>query len=201
MPTPSLAVQQKIFSGAGLPNTRAERGPFDYSPANESAIEDCAGGCASTVWTDVINPDGKATRYTFSNRFDASESQLLRTDYYSGAVGSSILRSEVNVYAPPTTGPWPSNFGTTFQNALNAGQTEQLSPLNKRTILQDGDTYTWQAESFDAYAQVTKTKRYNSISGQTPMEESTTYRNDTTLWVLGLPLQVTNIDTNEVECQ
>ncbi|WP_350016393.1 RHS repeat-associated core domain-containing protein [Rhodanobacter sp. IGA1.0] len=190
------AVTQKVLSGAGLTN---QTWNFAYSPANESAIEDCTSGCASTVWTDVTDPEGHATRHTFSNRFDASESLLLRTDYYAGAIGSAILRSEANTYAAPDAGPWPSVYGSTQQMYLNAAQTERLSPANQRVITQDGDTYTWQAESFDAYAQITKTKRYNSITGQVPIEEATAYRNDTNLWVLGLPLTVTNVATGEVE--
>jgi YD repeat-containing protein len=74
-----------------------------------------------------------------------------------------------------------------------------LSPLSQRTITQGGQNYTWQAESFNAYAQVTKTKRFNDIAGQSPIEESTVYLNDTNHWVLGLPLTVTNVGTGEVE--
>jgi len=39
---------------------------------------------------------------------------------------------------------------------------------------------------------VTETKRFNSITGQAAIDESTSYLNDTTLWVLALPQQVTN---------
>jgi YD repeat-containing protein len=183
------AVTKKVLSGAGL---ASGTWTFVYSPANESAIEDCASGCASTVWTDVTNPEGKATRHTFSNRFDASESLLLQTDYYAGAVGSALLRREQTRYAAPGAGPWPSVYGSTLQMYLNAAQTEQLSPLEERTISQDGDTYTWQAESFNEFAQITKTKRSNSIV-EDALEEQTSYLNDLPHWVLGLPLQVTNV--------
>ena len=42
-------------------------------------------------------------------------------------------------------------------------------------------------------------KRYNDVAGQTGIEETTTYLNDTNLWVLGLPQTVTNAGTGEVE--
>jgi YD repeat-containing protein len=66
-------------------------------------------------------------------------------------------------------------------------------------LTQDGDTYTWQAAAFNTYAQVTQTTRSNSIAGQSAITEQTSYRNDTALWVLGLPLQITNVTTGEVE--
>lgn len=188
------AVTQEVLSGAGLAN---QTWTFAYSPANESAIEDCANGCASTVWTDVTDPEGHATRHTFSNRFDASESLLLRTDYYAGAVGSTVLRSELNTYAAPNAGPWPSVYGSTQQMYLNAAQTEQRSPLKQRVINQDGDSYTWLAEIFNGYAQVTQTKRFNSIAGQGAVQEQTAHLNDLPHWVLGLTLQTDNLTTGE----
>ena len=193
------SIVSKTFTGAGLP-TRTWA--YTFSPANSSWSTDaCAISqtCADTVWADVLDPDGHDVRYTFSNRYDASESHLLRTDFYSGAAGTPIKRSEINDYADPAIGPFPSVYGNNFQNRINQAQVVKVSPQNQRIITQDGDTYTWQAEAFDAYTQVTKTKRFNSIAGQSPIEEATTYLNDPILWVLGLPLQVTNLTTGEIE--
>jgi YD repeat-containing protein len=195
-----LTLMQKTFSGAGVP---AETWHYSYSPANESWLQDCVGGCVSTIWTDVVNPLGQATRYTFSNRFDATEGQLLSTDFYSGVVGTALLRSEDNDYAviPPVTEtwpwPWPERYGSVLQSRMNRAQVELSAPQTERTISQDGDNYTWQAESFNAYAQVTQTKRSNSVTGQTAMQEQTTYLNDLQHWVLGLPLQTDNLTTGE----
>ncbi|WP_447732648.1 hypothetical protein [Rhodanobacter soli] len=116
-----------------------------------------------------------------------------------------LLRSEGNSYAPPATAPLPAVAGNSFLSNVNVAQLTKYSPLNQRVIIQDGDTYTWQAEAFDAYAQITKTKRFSSTFSQCTatstqcIEEQTTYRNDTALWVLGLPLTVTNVATGEVE--
>ncbi|SHM52254.1 YD repeat-containing protein, partial [Rhodanobacter sp. OK091] len=192
----SFTVVQRTLSGAGLPTWTWT---YNYSPANDSWA-DCTGSCPTTIWTDVVNPDGSTVRHTFSNRYDITESQLLSMDYYAGAAGSSaLLRSESSSYAPPTTASLPAAAGGNLLDTLNADQVTKYSPLNQRVITQDGDTYTWQAEAFDVYAQVTQTKRSNSIAGQSPIEEATTYLNDTNLWVLGLPQQVTNLTTGEVE--
>ncbi|CAM5347107.1 Fibronectin type-III domain-containing protein OS=Rhodanobacter lindaniclasticus OX=75310 GN=B1991_13375 PE=4 SV=1 [Rhodanobacter lindaniclasticus] len=192
----TLAITRKTFSGAGLP-TRSWN--YGYSPANASWLQDCTGGCTSTVWTDVVDPDGHATRHTFSNRFDETEGQLQRVDRYSAAIGTPVLRAEVDQYAASDAGPWPSVYGDNLQSRMNAAVVGRQVPLNQRVIGQDGDSYTWQAEAFNAFAQVTQTKQYNSIAGQGLAQEQTAYRNDTALWVLGLPLTVTHLATGEVE--
>ena len=87
-------------------------------------------------------------------------------------------------------------MGYNPQPFANQAQTRQVSPLAKRDIVQDGNTYTWEAEAFNSYAQVTKVKRSNSF--QSAVEEQTDYLNDTVLWVLGLPTKVTNLTQGEV---
>jgi len=184
-----FAITQKTFSGAGLPTYNWI---YRYSPANASWGQDCAGGCVDTVWTDVVDPEGHATRHTFGNRFDETEGQLQRTDNYSGAVGSSLLSSEVDMYAASGTGPWPSVYGDNLQSRMNWAVVGRQMPLNQRVLTQDGDTYTWQAEAFNEFVRVTQTRR-SSSAGSTVKREQTTYLNDLPHWVLGLPLQVTNI--------
>jgi len=189
-----LTVQSKKFSGAGMP-TRLWQ--YAYSPANASWAMNCANGCATSVWTDVTNPDQSTTRTTFSNRYDWTESQLQRTDYYSGAVGSTLLRSEINSYAPPTTGPWPAQYGNTAQSRANRTQLQTMSPLSARQIDQDGNSYLWQATAFDIYGNVTQTTRSNNVPGQIAVSERTAYLNDLPHWVLGLPQQIDNLNNNE----
>ena len=193
------AIVSEVLSGAGVPT---QTWSYSYSPANVSWNTDpCAtsGTCATTVYTDVTDPGGNDTRYTYSNRYDATEGQLLRTDYYNGSTSGTLMRSVANTYANPTGGPWPASYGADLLYRDNQAQAQELSPLQQRTITQDGQNYTWQALAFDAYAQPTDVKRYNDIAGQSPIEETTSYLNDTSLWVLGLPQTVTNKATGEVE--
>lgn len=194
-----LSITSKTLSGAGM---STQTWAYNYSPANQSWSNDtCAsnGSCPASVYTDVIDPQNHDVRYTFSNRFDASEGQLLRTDYYAGDTNSSLLRSEVNTYAIPAGGPWPSHMGIDLQDRDNQARTTQLLPLQQRATIEEGDTYTWQALAFDGYAHATDVKRFNSIAGQRAVEETTVYRNDTAYWVLGLPQTVTNVATGELE--
>jgi hypothetical protein len=194
-----FAIVSRAESGAGLPT---QTWTYRYSAPNASWSSDsCASSnaCPSTEWTDAVDPDGRDTRYTFSNRFDVSEGVLQRIDYFAGAYGTAVMRSELNAYANPTGGPWPSQVGYNLETNVNNAQLTEIYPVNQRTISQDGDNYTWQALAFNAYAQPTDVKRYNTIAGQSAIEEATTYLNDPVLWVLGLPLQTTNVTKGEVE--
>lgn len=202
------SVISKAFSGAGVP---AETWSYQYGPINRSWSSDaCAGNgsCPSSVYTDVIDPAGHDVRHTFSNRFDASEGKLLRTDAYSGAAGSAILRSDTYSYADRahpgswpsnTPWPWPTSYGYDLQDRDNWLQTEQNLPLYQHVISQVGDNYTWLAEKINAYLLVTQTKRSSSITGQAAIEETHYFQNDTNLWVLGLPLQLINVATGAME--
>jgi len=191
----SFSIIQESLSGAGMPTRTWSYG---YSPSNES-WNGCTGACPTTVYTDVAQPDGSTVRHTFSNKYDYTESQLLQEDYYAGTVTGTPIRSTSYSYAPPNTSPLPNSAGLNYQPYMNFGQSSQYSPMSKRVITQEGDTYTWLAEAFDTYANVTMVKRSNSIAGQSAIEEQTSYLYDTSLWVLGLPQTVTNVTTGETE--
>lgn len=191
----NMSITQESASGAGVPT---QTWSYSYSPPGDS-WSNCTGACPTTVYTDVTNPDGSTVRHTFSNRYDYTESHLLQEDYYPGSVSGNPARSVAYSYAPPTTSPLPASAGINFLNFVNEAQVAQYSPMNSRVIAQDGDVYTWQAEAFDVYANVTKAKRFSSVAGQGAIEEQTDYLNDTSLWVLGLPQTVTNLTTGEVE--
>src|SRR5690606_13148242 len=132
------------------------------------------------VWTDEIAPDQTRVRQTFSNRYDESESRLIRTDRYDK--DEILVQSIINTYSPSDAGPWPTRLGRNPQAYINQAQTTQLTPLTKRVIAQDQDTYTWEANAFDAFAQATKVQRYSATAGQCAIAEQTSYLNDTTNW-------------------
>ena len=80
--TPDLygqfSLTKEVLSGPGIPTATWR---WSYSQPNASWTTDpCASSktCPTTVYTDVIDPLGQDTRYTFSNRFDYTEGQLLR---------------------------------------------------------------------------------------------------------------------------
>jgi YD repeat-containing protein len=202
----TITVTAKTFNGSGVRSTWN----YEYSSSNASLRDPCtttpcqaptctvssSQNCLTTVYADVITPDGVRNRYAYSNLFGYTEGQLQRIDYNYGGAPS---KAELHTYANPSAGPYPDPVGSVFGVRDDTDSLQRIAPENSVAIQQDGDTYTWQAESFDAYAQATQTKRFNSIAGQQPLEESTAYLNDTNTWVLGLPQTVTNVATGEVE--
>lgn len=188
-----FSLTQEVLSGPGIPS---ETWKWNYSSPNSSWTSDaCASGnsCPSTVYTDVVNPLNQAVRYTFSNRFDASESLLQRTDHYSGAAGSAVLRSETYTYANPIGGPWPGSYGSNLQAHTNFALTGELAPVAKHVISQDGVTFTTDVNTFDSFAR--PTSRTESSSLGYSKTDTTGYANDANRWVLGL---VTQTATNGI---
>lgn len=193
---------QRTLSGAGI---GTQTWTYSYSAPNDS-WSTCTTGCPTTVTTEMVDPSNRTTRYTFSNRFDASESLLLQSDFFSAGDTSAVVRTEASQYALPNADgsspwPWPATLGRSQILAVNADQMGRLTPVTTRTIVQDGDTYTWTAQSFDAFANPVQVRRGNTIAGQSPFVESTSYLNDPALWVLGLPTQVTNLSGTTAETE
>ncbi len=201
----AFTITKRTISGAGIP-TRTWQ--YNYSGPHASWTDtDCStaypstGVCPTTVWTDVVAPDGSTVRRTFSNKYGVTtdgvhESALLSTAFEDSS--GNTLRTVTNTYANPTpdatTRPWPATAGNMVGFIfVDKDQLTKYTPLQQRDITQDGDTYTWQAEHYDEYAQVTEEIRSNTIAGQVADHTQTTYYNDTTLWVLGLPLQTDNL--------
>jgi RHS repeat-associated protein len=177
-----FAITSAVYSGPGLPTQTWNWG---YSAANQSWSSDaCASGqtCPSTIYTDVVDPSGHDVRYTFSNRYDASESLLVGKTEYSGAAGTTVLRSETDTYAT-TGGTWPHGYGDDLQLRLNQASIENVSPLSSRTITQAGATFTFTANTYDAYARTTKQTESSTLGFSRTV--STAYFDDGARWVLG----------------
>lgn len=185
------SLSKEVISGPGIPT---ETWNYSYSTPTPSFTSDaCASNqsCPTTVYTDVTDPLGRTTRSTFSNRYDATEGLLLSTVEYSGAVGSTTIRSTMNTYANPVGGPWPAAYGVDPQDHDNNQQVTELSPLQTRIISQGGDgaTFTTQINAFDNFARATSTTESSCLSGSScptyRKTDTTSYYDDSDLWVLG----------------
>lgn len=183
----------KTYSGTGITSARWN---YVYSAASPSWADDCTGSCADRVWTDVIDPTYSTTRYTFSNRFDATDRQLLTMGRYSGSAGAGTpLRLQTWVYATSDAGPWPARLGTSQQTLLNTAALETLTPVTSRTTQQDGDTFVFAASEFDALARPARTVRSNSAYGQTAADVRVERFDDYAHGVMGQPLRRVNVTT------
>ncbi|MDQ0008425.1 YD repeat-containing protein [Luteibacter jiangsuensis] len=189
--TNNLALTSKTITGTGL-GTQAWS--YQYPLATASWRAACqAFGCDTTSQSLVVDPSGNTTRYTFSNSADATEGKPIRTEYFKGAATGTPVRTESYQYAPSTSGPWPARYGGGFNYFANTERQEQEAPESQKAVLQDGDTYTWQALQFDAFARPSLTRRFSSIDPSFSTDEGHTFLDNTDRSIIGLPLQQTHL--------
>jgi len=171
--------------------------PFPYP--TETYIPQSSSAYHLPKVVTVTDPTG-ITKYFFGINYGVDEGRLLKTETYT--LSGQMVRTVTNTYLPDNqiaSQAFPDNAGHSVQPIYKNPMVGRIRPEVMTTTVQDGDTYTRQTLGFDVFAQATDVKRFNSIAGQQAIEEQTSYLNDTTLWVLGLPQQVTNVTTGEIE--
>jgi YD repeat-containing protein len=171
-----------------------------YTTTNETYIPpgECpACGDSKTV---VVTEPGDIVKYTFGAAYAHNEGWLLSTE--TDALDGTVKKVVTNTYLTEDqvdAQPFAGNAGAQVQPAFKNPLVNRIRPVVMTTTVQDGDTYTHQVEAFDVFAHPSQTKRYNSIGGQSAIEERITYFNDLPHWVLGLTQQVDNLTTGETE--
>jgi YD repeat-containing protein len=172
-----LAITKRTYSGAGLTD---QAWTYRYSSS-----------LVSPAWTESWSPDQRIMRMAYSNVADETEGQVLNVQIDRKPDGSAARTTQFT-YAKADMGPYPDRIGTS-PRARSSVATGLLTPLLKRSITQDGDTYTYQATTLNEFAQSTSVHRSNSIDGQWGLTIRTDYLNDLPHWILGLPLSTTNV--------
>ncbi len=164
----SPALTRKALSGPGLAN---QIWTYSYGPANncyqpgtqwpEIGIR-CTTSSATTRTVSVTAPDNRVTRYTFGNRYQVDEGQLLKVE--EGVSGSTALRTTTTTYALPGDGPYPNPVGLSLQPRNDGYLASRHTPERMRVITQQGSTFTWRVDNtcagstycFDSRARPTK---------------------------------------------
>lgn len=182
----TLSLIQRSYSGA---NIGTPTWTYRYADA-----------ATSPAWMDIIDPDQRVTRFTFSNAADESEGRLVSLDTDRHADGSASRRIHFD-YAAANAGPYPASLGAAAGSRVNQAALASLAPLAKQMLVQDGDSYTTEWKAFNAFAQPTQVRRGNSIAGQPTLETRIDYLNDIPHWTLGLTQSVTNATDNTVVSQ
>jgi len=190
----NLALTRKTFTGPGV----SYEWTYSYPLATASWHQQC-GACDFTSHSDVKDPQGNFTRYTFSNRFDETEGLPLKVEKHQGALTDAIVETDTSLYLPGTTGPWPAQYGYNFTVNLNDAKLTEKASLAAKTVARGADTFNWQALSFDARARPLQVSRSSNAPGQTAITEATTYYDDLTHWVLGQVQAVDNVSQSPNE--
>jgi YD repeat-containing protein len=156
---------------------------YAYGPAVGSFAP--CNGCVNTKTVTVTDPLGNVNVDTFGTEYAKTDGLLLGSVQKSSS--GTVLRSTSFTYALPTAGPYPATAGGT--NAPADSMSRLHTPQSQRAISQQGMTFTSTvsgtggSNGFDAFARATGITRSNSRG--VSRFDTTTYADNTTLWVLG----------------
>lgn len=196
----SAALKKKTLSGPGLP-AAGESWTYAYGPTNACNLAggpwNVAGPCNAnspvTRTVNVTSPEGDLTRYTFGNRYEVNEGQLLRVE--AGWNGSAALSTTDYTYAAPSAGPYPDPVGISAQMRGDGYLSTRHTPQQSQVITQQGATFGRLVESFDEWAKPLRVTRSSSLGAS--RTEVTAYHHNKAKWVLGQLASVTCIATGE----
>jgi RHS repeat-associated protein len=187
----------KTFSGPGM---ASQTWQYRYSDAVGSSASECAGSgpCPTSNWVEVTDPDSSITRYSHSNRWDASEGKLLSViaGLTSGGQANPIGMQKISkTYAAYNQGPWPTRMGDSLDAyAVNLGPVERLAPETQSITELGGATFT-RVTSYNLYGAPTTVARSSANLAASPgsfsRTETTAYQHDLASWVLNRPTTVT----------
>ena len=179
----SMALTRKAISGPGLPELAWT---YTYPPA-AGGVTPCV-GCPSSKSVIVTDARGVRTRHVFGIRWRDNEGSLLQVD--EGWDGSSALRSTVYRYRGAAAGPYLPEFGYSHNSRGDGFASARNEPMERRTTVQQGRNFVWEATSFDDHARPTEVVRSGPSGALT---EATDYRDFNSPWVRGLTAQVRSL--------
>lgn len=191
------ALTQKHYTGANVDST------WTYAYGNPPLYwaDQCAGGVCPqhTVWTDTTQPDGSVVRAEFDNTLAGPlEGKLTATRTGFHAQDGSATQVEVSGYADVGAAGLGNPIGFALDPLANTAMQNNQLPLNLKQISQDGNLFSWTADGFDIFARPSFITRSSDVPGQVAAHEQHSYLNDTSRWLLGLPVSTVNSDTQEI---
>lgn len=181
----TLALTKKTISGPGLP-------PLVWSasyPDAESSYAPCpAAGCVQSKTVKITSPSGFVTHNKFGIVYQNNEGQVFGSENYDDA--GNLLRSTALEYidaVPP--------YGESDQPRGDGVVAARVTENSRKTITQQGVTFTKESAEFDPYAKPTLITRTSSLGKRT---ERIAYFHGKFNWVLGNVVSVTDQETNLV---
>ena len=181
----SLSLTHKSIAGPGLQDM-----DWRYSYGAPQASWSPCDGCAETSATAVTDPNGNVTNYTFGNRYNLTEGQLQKVEVSDAKAG--LLRTTTTRYRAANAGPYAALIGSSGQARGDGAMAQVFMPADQRVVTQQGASFTWQADAFDARARATTVRRFSSLGFS--RTETTAYADHRPAWapyVLGLVETVT----------
>jgi len=168
----NFALTQKTITGPGLPSMTWT---YDYDTWYPS-WNDGTGWVGHVATITVTDPKLNVTRHTFGNRYNVDEGKPLKVEVFNGS--STLLRTITTQYNTSF-----SAVGVSDQKSGDGLLNSRPMPVSQRKISQQGTDFTWLATSYDGMARPTAVTKSSSLGYS--RSESTTYFDQTSIWVLG----------------
>ncbi|MDQ1093809.1 YD repeat-containing protein [Xanthomonas sacchari] len=196
----NYVLRSKTITGTGLPQrvwSYVADAPATKFYTSGKATDPCP-TCIPSKTVKVTNPDGTATAYEFGFMYGLNDGRLLSTAALD-ANGNTVSKTSNTYFADSDVAaqPFPAEMGQSLLGIPNP-LTNVLRPLRGKTVQQDGVTYTWTANGFDAFARTLNVTRASPWHSRT---DTTEYYDDLGKWILGQRTKSTNTDTGLVESQ
>ncbi|WP_129136899.1 RHS repeat protein [Luteimonas sp. YGD11-2] len=146
--------------------------------------------CPADKTVTVHQPDGSSVRHRYGFMYALNEGRLLGREVVSSS--GSVLRSETVDYlaeANVAQQPFFPRYGTIFNG--DDPSTAAVRPEVRRTVVQQGRAFVWQANSFDSFARALSVTKSNDAAGSVARNEVTAYHDNLATWILGQPARLT----------
>lgn len=182
------ALTRKRIVGPGLPSmdwTYGYASTIGFAPSNGSTT------------TEVTEPDGTFTRYTFGNTYRQNEGLLLNVQ--TGENPNAILRTVATTYELGTSGlPYIAQIGAAANPRSDIYTSEFIRPEKTVTTTQQGATFTKTVTNYDTKGRAATIVRSGPGHSRT---DTTEYEDEPSLWVLGSVKRTTSagIETSRTE--
>lgn len=192
-----LSLSEKTISGPGIAVLRWTYGDSGEYQGMWDGVPPCT-TCTQSKVVSITQPDGSRLEETYGIVFGHNEGKLLgrRTVSSSGVVLESEKLTYVST-AQMSSMPFPDRYGSRWGGSDDSSVT--IRPMQQRQLTRDDVTMTWQVSSFDGYGRPASVTRSSSQGAS--RTDTTSYYNDTTLWILGQVASQTNNNSGLVEAQ
>lgn len=171
---------------------------YAYSDPQVDASWYPCNGCRTVKTVSVTDPKNIVTRYTYGTQHNVSEGKLQQVD--TDWNGTSALRTETTHYRAPGSGPYGNYAGTAGGNSIgDADLLARYMPVDQKNVTQQGVTFTWQVNSWDAtvpYPRAATISRFNTLGPS--RSETTIYSDNFSKYVIGQIGSVTESSTGQV---
>jgi RHS repeat-associated protein len=173
-----FGIATKKLYGPGVPLSQWTWG--DYLPnASDS----------STASYIVTTPQGYRTRHTYGSQYANNEGKLLKVEHGYDPASGTALRVHNYRYRSEQGQAFPARFGYSADQVGDGNSRTLNQPLDREQITQQGVVFTREVATFDALARASTVTRSGPGGSRT---ETTSYEDNTALWVMGPVNQVTS---------